>query len=66
MSVFEISCIMFCLVWFVFFGIKFCIALIKENVKWLGINDNLGEKTLKSPCYEEMFLWNHHTKIIGF
>jgi hypothetical protein len=40
-------------------------ALTKTNLKQLGTNDHFGEKTLKSPGYDEMFIWNHHTKIIG-
>jgi hypothetical protein len=47
MNVFEISRIMFCLVWFAFFGIKFCIALTKNNLKQLGTNDHFGEKNIK-------------------
>jgi hypothetical protein len=55
MNIFIISRITFCLVWFAFFGIKFCIALTKKILKQLGTNDHFGETTLKSPGYEEMF-----------
>jgi hypothetical protein len=39
-----------------YFWNKILHALTKTNLKQLGTNDHFGEKTLKSPGYDEMFI----------